>query len=410
MKVVLITSGQPSLNPRIVKEADALIEAGYEVTLIYQYWNDWATVLDEKLFPTKEWKAIRVGGSPFINYLSYWKSRVIKKIGTILLKKLGLKYGLAELSIGRCTLGLLKEASKTPADLYIAHNLAALPAAVHAAKKNKAKCGFDAEDLHRYEMSNDETDSHVKLKKFIEEKYFHKVDYLTTSSPQIVNQYNKLFPKLLFNNILNVFGKQVNSKPKTLNNDVIKMVWFSQNVGLLRGLQDVIIALKSLLEFEIEFHILGHLTPHIKYDFDKLVLILNFPYPPKIFFHEPIDAVSLQKFISQFDIGLATEPAFSINNDSALSNKIFTYIQSGLAVIASDTTAQKQLLEDYPNMGIVYKKNDPESLAYALKTYLEDKYLLLAHQKQAVKYADEILNWEVEKEKFLSIVKCTLEN
>lgn len=409
MKVVLITSGQPSLNPRIVKEADALIEAGYEVTLIYQFRVAWAEPLDFEILNRPKLKSIRVGGHITESPKKYFFTRIRHKLAQWSNRLISLKF-IALYIIGRCTPELIHQAKKIKADIYIAHNLAALPAAVIAAKKNKAKCGFDAEDLHRYEMSNDETDSHVKLKKIIEEKYFHKVDYLTTSSPQIVNQYNKLFPKLLFNNILNVFGKQVNSKPKTLNNDVIKMLWFSQNVGLLRGLQDVIIALKSLLEFEIEFHILGHLASHIREDFDKLILNLNFPYPPKIFFHEPIDAVSLQKFINQFDIGLATEPAFSINNDSALSNKIFTYIQSGLAVIASDTTAQKQLLEDYPNMGIVYKKNDPESLAYALKTYLEDKYLLLAHQKQAVKYADEILNWEVEKEKFLSIVKYTLEN
>jgi len=410
LKVVLITSSQPSLNPRIVKEADGLIEAGYEVTLIYQYWNDWATALDAKLLPTKKWKAIKVGGSPHSNYLSYWKSRVLTKAATILLKKLGLKYGLPELCIGRSTISLSKQACKIPADLYIAHNLAALPAAVSAAKKNSAKAGFDAEDLHRYEMSNNEADSHFKLKKFIEEKYFDKVDYLTTSSPQIVNQYKKLFPNLLFNNILNVFPKQVNLGPKTINNEAIKMIWFSQNVGLSRGLQDVIIALRNLQKFEIEFHILGHLPSPVKYDFDRLVLTLNFPYPPKIFFHEPTDAISLQKFINEFDIGLATEPAFSINNDSALSNKIFTYIQSGLAVVASDTTAQKQLLLEYPDMGMIYEKNNPGSLAQIIKMYALDRDLLLKHQNQAYQYAVETLNWEVEQEKFLSIIESTLEN
>lgn len=61
-KIVLVTSGQPSLNPRLVKEADALVEAGYEVTVIYQYWNEWGTDLDKVLLPQKKWKTIRVGG------------------------------------------------------------------------------------------------------------------------------------------------------------------------------------------------------------------------------------------------------------------------------------------------------------------------------------------------------------
>ncbi|TDG35288.1 glycosyltransferase [Pedobacter changchengzhani] len=407
-KIVLITSGQPSLNPRLVKEADALVEAGYEVTLIYQYWNDWATIADETLIASKKWKAIRVGGTPDTNRFSYWKLRIISKIANILSRKIGLKYHLAELSIGRCAMALSRKACKISSDLYIAHNLAALPAAVNAAKRNKAKSGFDAEDLHRYEMSNKATDIHVKLKKFIEEKYFPKVDYLTTSSPQIAAYYKKLFPKLIFNGILNVFPKQENLTIKTSNNHAIKLVWFSQNVGLSRGLQDVFTALKKLQEFEIEFYILGYLSDVMKQKFEEITHHLQFNHPPKIFFQAPIHPDDVQNYLNQFDIGLATEPAFSINNDSALSNKIFTYIQAGLAVIASDTTAQSSLLEEYPNMGMIYKKNDPASLSKVIKTYLEDRTLLLAHQKQAKKYADEELNWEVEKLKFLNIVEQTL--
>lgn len=407
--IVLITSGQPSLNPRLVKEADTLSEFGFDVTVIYQYWNDWATTLDDKLLADKKWKAIRIGGDPLKQKIAYWKTRLRQKIANTILAKLGLHKILGEYAIGRCTPELIKNTCRISADLYIAHNLAALPAAVIAAKKNKSKCGFDAEDLHRYEMSNDETDTYVKLKKIIEEKYFYKVDYLTTSSPQIVNQYKKLFPKLLFNTILNVSPKQNKLKTKLLNNGTLKLIWFSQNIGLSRGLQDVFHALKSLQEFKIEFHILGYLASNVKHDLDQLFSTLNFSNPQKIFFHEPIDPISLQEFINQFDIGLATEPAFSINNDSALSNKIFTYIQSGLAIIASNTIAQKQLLEEYPNMGMIYEKNNPKSLAHALKMYLNDDELLNKHQLQAYKYAHETLNWEIESTKFLSIIEKALQ-
>ena len=408
IKIVLITSGQPSLNPRLVKEADALVKAGYKVTVIYQYWNDWATIADETLMASKKWKAIRVGGTPNKNRFSYWKLRIISKVANILSQKIGLKYHLAELSIGRCTLALSQKACTIPANLYIAHNLAALPAAVNAAKRNKAKSGFDAEDFHRYEMSNKETDANVKLKKFIEEKYFPKIDYLTTSSPQISDYYKKLFPKLIFNTILNVFPKQEKLRLKISDNQALKLVWFSQNVGLSRGLQDVFTALKKLEKFEIEFYVLGHLSNQMKKEFEEITHNLKFDHPPKVFFHAPINPDDIQNYIKEFDLGLATEPAFSINNDSALSNKIFTYIQAGLAVIASDTTAQSALLNQYPNMGMVYQKKNAASLASVIKTYVEDRALLLSHQKQAKKYADEILNWEVEKLKFLDIVKQTL--
>lgn len=409
--IVLITSGQPSLNPRIVKEADALAEAGYEVTLIYQYWNDWATALDEKLLPQKKWKAVRIGGDPLTEKLIYWRTRITLKIAQKLVKLFGFNNSLAELVIGRCTFQLSKKAKNTVGDLYIAHNLAALPAAVSAAKYNGAKCSFDAEDLHRYEMSNDDLDEDVRLKKYLEDKYFPLVNYLTTSSPEIAKKYETFFPSLKFNTLLNVFPKSnVELVTKNSKQEPLKLFWFSQNVGLSRGLQDVIGALKILENEKIEFYVLGFLSQIVKSELDQIINNLKFTNSPKIIFHSPIESTELIPFANKFDIGLATEPGFSINNDLALSNKIFTYIQSGLAIIASDTNAQREFLEEYPNMGMVYEKNNSESLAQAIKIYADDREQLMKHQQQARKYAKETLNWEFEKKKFLLTVKQTLQN
>ena len=63
-RVVLITTGQPSTNPRIVKEADALFAAGYEVTLLYSFFIHWASEKDEVLLQKASWKYLMAGGSP----------------------------------------------------------------------------------------------------------------------------------------------------------------------------------------------------------------------------------------------------------------------------------------------------------------------------------------------------------
>ncbi|RYE22812.1 MAG: hypothetical protein EOP42_23960, partial [Sphingobacteriaceae bacterium] len=129
-KITLITSGQPSLNPRLVKEADTLVSAGFNVTVIYQYWNNWGTELDKQLLPAKKWKAVRIGGSPQNNKTVYWLSRLQHTVAKVLVRRFGFRFYLAEKAIGRCTFLLLKKALQHPADLYIAHNLAALPVAV----------------------------------------------------------------------------------------------------------------------------------------------------------------------------------------------------------------------------------------------------------------------------------------
>src|SRR5215510_9619138 len=75
--VCLIPPGQPSTNPRLVKEADALAEAGYNVSVICAHWADWADITDTELLASRAWgKSVRyVGGEPGANSGSYLWSR-----------------------------------------------------------------------------------------------------------------------------------------------------------------------------------------------------------------------------------------------------------------------------------------------------------------------------------------------
>lgn len=408
-KIVLITSGQPTTNPRLVKEADALTQAGYIVTVIYQFWNDWATEIDSETLPVKLWKAIRVGGSPKQNKLLYWLTKIQHKTAIVLVKQLGFKFNIAEKAIGRCTFLLLKEALQQQADLYIAHNLAALPVAVLAAKKNNVKCGFDAEDFHRNETSDDPYNTDVRLKTYLEEKYIPRNNYLTASSLQITKLYQEVFPAERIVTLLNVFPivKEVLS-PIARTTKTLKLFWFSQTIGLNRGLQDVLSALKFLEKEQIELHLLGFLTNKTSIKFDRIVTDLEFKINPKIFFHNQINPDQLPIFAAQFDVGLALEPGFCVNNNAALSNKIFTYLQAGLAVAASDTTTQKQFIAANPALGFCYEKGNGQQLATILKRFIAEPELLQKTKLAAYQAARNNLNWETESVKFLSLVEETL--
>lgn len=406
---MLITSGQPALNPRLVKEADALAKADYQVTVIYQYLNNWGTETDLQILSAKPWKAIRVGGSPQKNKFLYWLTRLQHKAAQVLVKQFGFKFKLAEKAAGRCTFLLLKEALRQQADLYIAHNLAALPVAVLAAKINKVKCGFDAEDFHRNETSDDLNNDDVKLKTFLEQKYITQTNYLTTSSLPITKLYQKVFPAKKIVTLLNVFPivKEV-QLPITKTAQTLKLFWFSQTIGLNRGLQDALSALKILENDAIELHLLGFLIDKTSIEFNKLIANLQFEKKPEIFFHKQINPDQLPIFATQFDVGLALEPGFSINNNAALSNKIFTYLQSGLAIAASDTTAQKQFIEENPDLGFCYEKGNVQQLAAILKRFLVEPDLLQKMKLAAFQAARIRLNWETESVKFLKVVKETL--
>jgi glycosyltransferase involved in cell wall biosynthesis len=407
-KIVLVTSSQPSLNPRLVKEADALAEAGYNVVVIGQFWNEWATETDRILLANKKWKFIRVAGSPTENKQSYIFSRIVNKLARQLSKTGLLNYYLAELSTNRCFYPLLKRAITEKGDLYIGHNPGGLAPAVLAAKLNQTKCGFDAEDFHRLEYSNDSNHPDVRYKSFLEEKYFPKADYLITSSPEISEEYQKLFPALEFNTILNVFPKRHDIDVKLSQpSDPLKLFWFSQTIGPNRGLDEVIEAIRIVNSPLIEVHALGYPREQAISYYNSLAIKYGFS-KQQLNFYNPIPPDDIFKFAANFDIGLATEIGVPFNRNICLTNKIFTYIQTGLAIIASDTLAQKNLLNNYPDCGQLFKIKDAESLAAALKHYLNNRQALNYAKQRSYDLGQDTLNWETEQAKFLSIVQNTL--
>ncbi|WEK19697.1 MAG: hypothetical protein P0Y49_00815 [Candidatus Pedobacter colombiensis] len=404
MQILLITSGQPSLNPRLVKEADALSSAGHDVKVLYAYRNEWGTKFDEALLKSRKWKAIRVGGAPKQNRATYFLSRLIHKLATIGAKKVSIPF-FAETAIARASFMLTKAAIKHQADLYIAHNLGALPAAVRAAAYHLKPCGFDAEDFHRNEVSNDPNSFDVRLKTYIEQKYFPKANYLTASSPQITAAYQALFPSKDILTILNVFNQtSAINTAKTGPTSAVKLFWFSQTIGTRRGIEEVIKALNILPPGNFELHLLGDFQYQTSKEyFEKLVSPNLYP----LHFHPPVAPDELITFSAQFDIGLALEPSFCKNNDIALTNKIFTYLQAGLAVIASNTTAQCSLLTTHPEFGYLYETGNTQSLSKALLHYAKNRGQLDQAKQASLTLAGTKLNWETEQVKFLTLIQQT---
>lgn len=390
-KITLLTTGQPSTNPRLVKEADALAAAGYQVTVLYSYWAAWAEETDKKLLAAKPWKAIQVGGSPQKQAWRWFYTRLRKKLSR-----------RPERALCRTFDELLSKAIRTSTDLYIAHNLGALPAAALAAKKTRKLFGFDAEDFHRGE--EDPNLSRDSPKALIEDRYLPLCAYTTAASPLIGAAYKNLFPELSWQPILNVFPASYQPDFQVGKGGPLNLFWFSQTLGQKRGIQDVILAMNEVPDVDIVLTLVGHSNAELQSYFLGLKRHENH----QLIFLDPIPEEDLFQLSAQQDIGLALEPGFSPNNNMALSNKIFTYLLAGNAVIASDTDAQKQFMEQYPGIGRVYPIGDAQALAQIIRHYHENREELEATRRRAWELARTELNWEKEQTKFLQLIEHAL--
>jgi hypothetical protein len=102
------------------------------------------------------------------------------------------------------------------------------------------------------------------------------------------------------------------------------------------------------------------------------------------------------------------EPGRDLNNNIALSNKIFTYLLGGNAIIFSATPAQEQFYKNNMNCGEIYKPGDIEGLCSILNNYLNDIKLLNQHRENSLELGKAKYNWEKESLVFLSNINEAL--
>lgn len=403
-RIVIITTAQPSTNPRMVKEYLALKQAGYQVKVLYSYAVPWALAADKQLFSEYQLDQSDfqlVGGSPVSDSFSYLQTRVTKKIADKYLKK-------SLFALSRTSYYLLKAAKSVPADLYIAHTLGALPAAVAAGRKHRAKVGFDAEDFHRGEMTMGR--SLFEKNSAVEEAYFPHLDFFTAASPMITEQYSRLFPKVPGICINNYFPSRfLNPKREANDSPELKLWWFSQKIGPGRGLDEVIKAIGLTKNRNIILTLLGNVTEEMKKSLFEWVAAAGMD-AGQITILPPVPEHQLFVEARKYDIGFAVETGASDNLKYCLANKIFTYLLAGNAIVFSDTPAQKAFLEQHPGIGTAYSRLDTSALADILSAYANDRDLLFRHQRGALLCAKEVCNWERESQILVDWVAQQLSN
>lgn len=394
-----MTSGQPSANPRVVKEAIALNDFGYKVSVLYLPLSPWADSFDEIIFKQhNQIKWIRAGYHQAESIIIYYLARIRLKFYRLVNRYCSFLLNEYVSAFALFSQELSNAAVKIKADLYIGHNIGSLPAIVKAAKKNKGICAFDAEDYHSGEFTGSETLD--RLLKKIEDKYFPSMSYISTASPLITKAYQERFSKINFVTINNVFSRKYLKKlPTNRHTERLSLFWFSQKIGADRGLEIIIDAVNLLKEYNISLHILGN----CKSDYKKK-LINRWQKEEPIEFLNPVEPDEIFTISGQFDIGLASEIPYCINRNICLTNKIFTYLLAGNCIIASDTDAQKLLMEDYRGIGLIYKHNDAVHLSTQIKSLLDNKQKLLEFKKKSLHIAENELNWEIERKKMYEII------
>ena len=396
-RICIITPGTIASNPRVVKEAEALSEAGYKVHLIYTRHVNYLVERDQAILDEHpEWTA---------DYLDWcspdFKSRVIKyfsgikkKVAGILQKNSIYPEKLAPFLINRFYFWQLKKAIACKAGLYIAHYPESLGIALRAAKANNSCFAYDAEDFHRGE---DLPASELKIIREVEDSILPFAGYISAASPLMADEYGRLFPKVPVIPVENMFMLKNQPTFKKIPDKVFKFFWFSQTIGPKRGLEEFISILGQLNKKNILLSLLGNLRESYRLEllnrWGKESLL-----PESLVFINTVPEKEIFHLASKHHFGLCLEIPSVLNKDICLSNKLFTYILSGNFLILSHTKAQKNFHTIYPETGICIELENTLQSAEKINDLFLHSEAIEQKRESSFRLGQTKLNFDFEKQ------------
>lgn len=414
-RICLVSSLHLSYNPRLLKEADALSEAGYGVRVVAMDLEPAKASWDQRLMSSRRWRLETLNArrdnlaGRFTWLKGGLRQRLHQRSAWLRARGTGREQALCRHFPEMCRL-----AGHEPADLFIGHNLEALPVAASAARRWGAKLGFDAEDFHRGEISENDA-ARAPLRNLIigiEQAYIPRCDYLSAASDGIGEAYAQALgaPKPV--TILNVFPLSDRAGRTPLDElqqerpePGLSLYWYSQVIGGDRGLHDV---LKALAALPAGFHLRlrGAWARGYEGAFRKAVRALG--VERRVHALPPAPPEQLIERAAQHDVGLALEPGNRPNNCLAASNKLFAYFLAGLAVAATDVPGQRAVLEAAPEAGFLFKPGDADALGRNLRRWFDSPTTLHAVKERSRSYGEAQFCWDREKMKLVAAVESAV--
>ena len=412
-RICLVTPGNVASNPRLVKEAQALRGAGYRLRIVAADIIPSLSAYDAGIFADLRCEYVRVSARrPRYRHIVRVGWQRAARLGMRVLRGRGAGLGLAGWAHHQLSHALGAAAAREPADLYLAHNLAALPAAAHAAARHGVPFGFDAEDFHCGELEDTPANAvDLATRTLIESTLLPRCRHLTAASPGIARQYEQRYG-IQMETILNVFPlSEAPPEPRAgplARGEEPSLYWFSQTIGRERGLEAVVRAMGQM-QIRARLRLRGNPSPGYldtlrtaarRAGGDALARRIEFlPVAPP---------AEMARLAAGHDVGLALEQNHPLNRAICLTNKVFVYLLAGLPVCLSRTPAQETLAADLGEAAFLADLDDPARFAQTLDARLRDPGRLQRARAAAWALARTRFNWDLEQRRFLAVVRRAL--
>lgn len=398
-KHIAIVSGfQVINNPRVVKEADALAEMGYRVTVLAAITRAEDAPRIKALVAGRGWTHVPVVDATRTDPIS--KARGLFRRGAARIsREIASRFNVEHpFQLGPEVYALLRAARRTRADLYSLHLEKALWVGLKLAQKRRPY-RMDIEDWYSEDgLANDRAARPQRLIRKAEHRLLHGAVHTTATSDAmadaLVEAYGCPRPAVVHNSFATTFrdapdGRMLDRK----RDDIPSITWFSQTIGPGRGLEALLLAYAGL-DRPMELHLRGTARPGY---IQTLLAPLKPAQRARVHIHGQVRQDELLSRLMEHDIGYCGELSDCRSRDVTITNKAFEYMRAGLSIVASDTTGQSELAAKAPQALNLFKQGDPASLAAVLNPLIQNRATLELAGKAASNALVEHFSWDRSK-------------
>jgi len=123
-------------------------------------------------------------------------------------------------------------------------------------------------------------------------------------------------------------------------------------------------------------------------------------------FVEPCQPHEVAEAAARHDVGLVSNWDDTLNMQVTVGTKLFDYMSGGLAVVASALPMYQALLEE-AQCGVVFDPRDPDALQWSLRTLVDDPDEVRRMKRNAVAACPRY-SWDVQGKRFLEVVESVM--
>jgi len=299
---------------------------------------------------------------------------------------------------------LLIHALRTPADLTIVHTEA--PFWVGGELLKMGRCvAADFEDWYSEDLLPSAQKARpLALIRRIEKQLLHSAAFCTTTSTSMAKALAHTYDAPVPAVIPNCFP--LHCSPAKRPTRTPELVWYSQTTGPGRGLEEFITLWGKLPPTCGCLTLIGSLVPG--YD-NALRQLLPGSAFHRLKFHEPVPPDELPLTLTRFDVGLALEHRTPPNKDLTISNKIFQYLNAGLAIIATPTKGQMEVMHHAPQAGVVVDFESTDT-SHILEEFLANSGRIKNGQMASRQAAENHYHWEKFSPRLLELLETVTRN